>query len=150
VIRTIKCEQLFKKRERFLESAFGTPAPDRMVFLEVGDSSNYDVIHIQGAIYLSLEQIIHSVQVWLPNPATEIVLISNNIDKDKALRAARLLSHLGYGNIYLYLNGKEDWISQGLWTNSTLVPADGFSAPSWRFIPEYPPLIEENPWKKRG
>ena len=127
MIRIINHDQILDKILGFIDSTFGTPAPEDVIFLEIGDVERYDQLHINKAICPTLGQLKKSARSWLPSMATEIVVYSDQARPDLAQMAAKILSDQGYGNIYLYLAGEEDWLASGLWTNSSRVPVDGFS-----------------------
>src|SRR4051794_25818437 len=117
MITMISREQILAKIGRFLDSGFGTPAPDKLTFVEIGSSKDYDRIHIKGAIYMTSEQIERAARSWLPSHGDEIVIYGNAANRDLCRFAAQSLSDQGYENVDLYLDGKEDWISSGLWTS---------------------------------
>ena len=127
MVKAISREQIRGKLEAFLDSSFGTPAPEHLTFVEVGSSLDYDRIHIQNAIHMTPTQVVRSARTCLPNLGTEVVVYGDAAHQNATRLAADALSEQGYENIFFYSEGKEDWIGAGLWTNTSLVPTDGFS-----------------------
>ena len=140
MIRKVNRDQILAKMSKFLDSAFGTPAPDHFVFVEVGESKEYDRIHIQKAVFLDPEQIERADFSWLAGLGSEVILYSDEAHQSLCRSVAQILSTHTALHIYLYAEGKEDWISNGLWIQSTLVAADGLDSQLRDWRPPYPEL----------
>ena len=125
MVRILNREQILAKLSKFLDSKFGTPAPDRVVFVEVGESGEYDRVHIHKAVFLDPKQIERADYSWLAALGTEFIVYSDVAHEEFCRSVALDLSLQTPLHVYLYPGGKTDWISYGLWTQSTLVAADG-------------------------
>ena len=123
MIRVINCHQIMDKMQKFLDSAFGTPAGDTLTLLEVGPSESYDTAHILRAIHMTEEQVALKARNRIPNPASEVVVYGDRENLQSVQNAAQMLNSLGYSNVYIYSAGKEDWLSNGFWSESFIVPA---------------------------
>jgi rhodanese-related sulfurtransferase len=124
MIRILDHDQFRVKTERFLESAFGTPDGDKVILLEVGPADDFDMSHIRKAIHFTPEELEQAATEGRYSKAAEIVLYGPN--EEVVLDSAQNLIRHGYTNLYFYPDGKFDWLKDGLWIQSSLVPADGF------------------------
>jgi hypothetical protein len=114
MIRTINEAQIRGKTERFMDYGLGTPCPDRVVLLEVGPNWAFDIIHARRAVQCVPEE-----------RDAEIIAFGS----DPVAVRARLeaLEVQGYRNLFIYEGGKPEWIGDGLWRQSSLLPVDGFA-----------------------
>lgn len=127
MLRVINSNQLYRKMNSYIDSAFGTPAPERFVLVEVGTIAAYSQLHIKSAIHMSLETIQKNPHPYFPNPGAEIVVYGESALSLEPRLAIRGLFQKGFSQIYFYRGGKEDWLIAGLDTQTSLVPADGLS-----------------------
>ena len=120
--RSIHRDQIRTKMRAFIDDGFGTPAPDRLSTIEIGSNEEYDRVHLPGAIHLSssdpIESLLKQIQIRIGNLATEIILYQNR-DQDPLIvkNLARALDRAGYGDVFIYPDGKEDWLENGLWVD---------------------------------
>jgi|GEM_PF-6511909 len=128
MIRTINRTQIRSKIQGFIEDNFGTPAAERVCFLEIGPVDRYQKVHIPKAIQMDPNFTEHEMRnqasSYLPSHATEIIIYGDQIYQDRVKYAAEVLSQAGFANIFVYEDGKEDWLKSGLWTETTWVLAD--------------------------
>jgi rhodanese-related sulfurtransferase len=125
MFRLISAEQMLAKMTSFLDATNGTPAIDKLYLLEIGTPQEFDVHHLPKGI--SAGESLNPAQVhhYISNQAAEVILYGKNGDDFPRLEeAAKCLFDLGYSFIYIYKEGKEDWISKNLWLESSVVPAD--------------------------
>ena len=132
MVRTINRSQIRGKIQGFIEDNFGTPAAERVWFLEVGPFSRYETAHIPKAIHVRADftndEIRREALTYLPSQASEIIIYGEAPSIDRVRHAAEVLSQAGYGNVFIYEAGKEDWVRNGLWTETCRVPADHLAA----------------------
>ncbi len=134
MVRTINRSQIRGKIQGFIEDNFGTPAAERVSFMEVGPFSRYEAGHIPKAIHIRADftndELRKEAATYFSSHASEIVVYGEAPSIDRVRHAAEVLSLAGYGNVFVYEAGKEDWISNGLWTETCRVPADHLAARS--------------------
>src|SRR4051812_35686489 len=106
MIREISHEKIREKAERFLDSQFGTPAPDHMSFLEVGSPSSYDDGHLFRAVFLTEEELNQEAERHFPDKAIEVVVYSEGsldpIEDARLRNAAEILESKGFQNLFIY------------------------------------------------
>lgn len=152
MVREINRAQLLAKTSRFLEATNGTPAPDFLILIEVGPQEHFARVHIPRAIHIAYEKfLIGDPTAALGNMAADIVLYGERSQLQDVKAAAELLNRYGHNNVYVYSGGKEDWITNGMWVESSLVPADHFQVGNE--VPEYAepralPLLKKEPKKE--
>lgn len=130
--RLITSNEILKKTEAFIDSSFGTPAGEKINLIEVGPIAEFNRIHIRRATHLGRETLPRELSVRFPNRAVTLILYSggsesSGLNGDPVLYSiAKNFFEVGYFNLFLFLNGKSEWLSQGLWAETSLVNADGF------------------------
>lgn len=128
MIREITPDGLEGRLRFQIESWFPSWARDRLVILEIGPRVAYDRCHILAALHASEPDLERVAPSLLPNHGTEVVLYGEDESDQSPWRAASTLERLRYGGVYVLRGGKTRWLSEGLWRQSGLVPADGLSA----------------------
>lgn len=125
MIRIITRDQILSKINRYLDSSFGTPAPDHLVLLEVGELGDYQRAHIRHALHMTLNQVQNQARRRLPDLGAEIVVYGELAASPTAQEAVLHLVRQGFGNVYWYVEGKADWAEHGLWMSSMPEDLDG-------------------------
>lgn len=146
MIRKINTEQILTKTSRFLDSTFGTPAFDHIIFVEVGSIIQFNEYHLPKAIHMTVEQIPHQAHRYIKNTATEIILYGNKSNDILVNKAADLFEKLNFYNLYIYSEGKETWLNQGLGIETSLVPIDQSSVNQLLKLPIKPQKSVEPPF----
>lgn len=84
--------------------------------LEVEDRSEFKRYHLPGAVNIPVEssEFERTVNQLVHNKGCTIVLYAKNNASVKPQRAAGILSLLGYQDILIYPDGKEEWRAAGL------------------------------------
>ncbi|HEV2743112.1 MAG TPA: rhodanese-like domain-containing protein [Rubrobacter sp.] len=107
-VRTISREELKGKLDR----------GEDVVVVETLGPAYYEEAHLPGAINLPHTEVDELAPSLLPDKAAQVVVYCSNRACQNSPRAARRLEALGYGNVYDYEEGKQDWIEAGLPTES--------------------------------
>ena len=94
-----------------------TKNPEHYIFLDVRDKAEYDAVHAKGAISMPLATL-YDQRHFLPMNGKEIVLICA-VGKSSGV-AYSYLQHFGFTNIRRILGGTENWIAEGLPTESSV------------------------------
>lgn len=121
MVRKINLDQISRKKV----------AGERLVYVEISNLQEYEKIQIAGAIGLPLEKVRELAPQYLPNRGAVLVVYGPERDSRDALRAAELLDEMGYGNVYFYPGGKEEWTRVSLDIESVHYP------PPPPTVPEY-------------
>ena len=107
-LRTISREELKKKLDR----------GEGVVVVETLGPAYYEDAHLPGAINIPHTEVDELAPALLSDKTASIVVYCSNRACQNSPRAARRLEALGYGNVYDYEEGKQDWIGAGLPTES--------------------------------
>ena len=107
-VRTISREELKKKLDR----------GEGVVVVETLGPAYYEDAHLPGAINIPHTEVDELAPALLSDKTASIVVYCPNRACQNSPRAARRLEALGYGNVYDYEEGKQDWIGAGLPTES--------------------------------
>ena len=78
----------------------------------------YANAHLPGAINIPHTEVDELSPTLLPDKAAQVVVYCSNRACQNSPQAASRLKDLGYGNVYDYEEGKQDWIEAGLPTES--------------------------------
>ena len=70
--------------------------------------------HLPGAINLPHDKVDELAPRLLPDKGAEIVVYCSNLQCQNSGIAAHRLTALGYTNVAVYRNGKQDWETAGL------------------------------------
>ena len=87
---------------------------DRVVLLEALPERYYLDSHLPGALHLPHDQVAALAPALLKDKDAEIVVYCANINCQNSHIAAHELTKLGYRNVAVYAEGKQDWINAGL------------------------------------
>ena len=112
MVKEITSEELRAKMDR----------GEQVVLVEALPPRYYEDAHLPGAINIPHTEVDELAPGLLPDKSAEIVVYCSNRACQNSPQAARRLEALGYENVYDYEEGKQDWISAGLPTESG-VPA---------------------------
>ena len=107
-IRTISREELKGKLDR----------GEDVVVVETLGPKYYEDAHLPGAINIPHTEVDELAPGLLPDKAAQVVVYCSNRACQNSPQAATRLEALGYGNVYDYEEGKQDWIEAGLPTES--------------------------------
>jgi rhodanese-related sulfurtransferase len=86
----------------------------RIVLVEALPEKYYVDRHLPGALHLPHDQVAALAPMVLKDRDAEIVVYCANVNCQNSHIAARALSGLGYSNVAVYAEGKQDWIEAGL------------------------------------
>ena len=103
-VRTISREELKGKLDR----------GQSVVVVETLGPAYYEDAHLPGAINIPHTEVDELAPKLLPDKAAQVVVYCSNRACQNSPQAARRLEALGYGNVYDYEEGKQDWIEAGL------------------------------------
>ena len=107
-VKTISREELKGKLDR----------GEDVVLVETLGSVYYEDAHLPGAINIPHTEVDELAPSLLPDKAAQVVVYCSNRACQNSPQAARRLEALGYGNVYDYEEGKQDWIEARLPTES--------------------------------
>jgi rhodanese-related sulfurtransferase len=124
MFRIINADQILEKMTSFLDATNGTPAADKLYLIEISSPQEFELCHLPKAISINESTIHSNISLFVQNRAAEIILYGNTNNYSALERIAYDLFVHGYSSIYIYKDGKVDWKSRGLWTESSIVPAD--------------------------
>jgi len=93
-------------------------AGDPLVLVEALGPQYYEQAHLPGAINIPHTQVDELAATLLPDKQAEIVVYCSNGPCQNSGIASRRLTALGYTNVRDYHEGKAEWISAGLPTES--------------------------------
>jgi len=102
--RTIKREELLRK---LLSDA-------RPTVVEALPERYFADKHLPGAINLPHDKVDELAPGLLPDKGTEIIVYCSNLQCQNSGIAAHRLTALGYTNVAVYRDGKQDWETAGL------------------------------------
>ena len=94
-----------------LQAKLGSSAPP--VLVEALGSAYFADAHLPGAINIPPDQVDRLAPRLLPDLDTEIVVYCSATCRNSEA-AARRLEDLGYRRVFVYPDGKEDWIEHSL------------------------------------
>lgn len=102
--RTINREKLLRK----LLSAV------RPIIVEALPEKYYTDKHLPGAINMPHDKVDELAPGLLPDKGAEIIVYCSNLQCQNSGIAAHRLAALGYTNVAVYRDGKQDWETAGL------------------------------------
>ena len=86
----------------------------RVVLVEALPERYYVDRHLPGALHLPHDQVAALAPSLLKDKDAEIVVYCANVNCQNSHQAAHALTKLGYRNVAVYAEGKQDWIGAGL------------------------------------
>ena len=89
-----------------------------VILVETLGPAYYEDAHLPGALNIPHTRVDELAPGLLPDKAAPVVVYCSNRACQNSPQAARRLEALGYTNVYDYEEGKQDWISAGLPTES--------------------------------
>ena len=88
--------------------------PERVVLVEALPEKYYNDAHIPGAVQMDYTEVTDKAPSVLGDKDRKIVVYCASSECENSTKAARTLQQLGYDRIYVYKEGKQDWIEAGL------------------------------------
>jgi rhodanese-related sulfurtransferase len=87
----------------------------RVVLVEALPESSFREFHLPGAVNLpaDADDFAGQAEEKIPDKTTPVIVYCQNTACDASPKAARRLEALGYGEIYDYEAGKDDWKQAG-------------------------------------
>ena len=82
--------------------------------VDVREKEHYDEEHMAGAILMPLHEVREKASVMLPNKDEIIVTYCVDIDCPKSAKAAKILTSLGYKNVFHYPGGIKEYTDANL------------------------------------
>lgn len=70
--------------------------------------------HLPGALHLPHDRVPELAPALLADKQAQIVVYCANVNCQNSHQAAHALTKLGYRNVAVYAEGKQDWIGAGL------------------------------------
>lgn len=95
---------------------------DPITVVEALGPAYYEEAHIPGALNLPHDAVDELAPHLLPDKDAAVVVYCSNLDCQNSVVATRRLVQLGYTNVYEYEEGKQDWVTAGLPTESGPAP----------------------------
>ncbi|OFZ22913.1 MAG: hypothetical protein A2X94_14875 [Bdellovibrionales bacterium GWB1_55_8] len=95
---------------------------EKVIYVEISPFEEYERLQIAGALNLPPDKVRERAPRYLPNRAAEIVIYGVTENSPEAWAAARELDAMGYGNIYFYPGGKNEWVKMGYDVESVHYP----------------------------
>ena len=89
-------------------------SPNRPVLIEALPEKYYAAQHIPGALHLPHDKVDTLAASLLPDKSAQIVVYCANRQCNNSHIAAHRLAALGYLNVSVYAEGKQDWEQAGL------------------------------------
>jgi rhodanese-related sulfurtransferase len=86
----------------------------RVTLVEALPERYYLDSHLPGALHLPHDQVSTLAPALLGDKDREIVVYCANVNCQNSHQAAHALAMLGYRNVSVYAEGKQDWIAAGL------------------------------------
>lgn len=83
-------------------------------FVDVRDKKYYDKQHIAGAVSLPLLELREKAPSVLPQKDEFIVVYCVDVNCPMSEKAAKILTSLGYGNVFVYRGGILEYMDAGL------------------------------------
>ena len=87
---------------------------DPVVIVEALPEPFYRKAHLPGAINIPPDRLDELAPTLLPNKDARIVVYCSDLACQNSAIMVRLLTELGYQNVWDYAEGKQDWIAAGL------------------------------------
>lgn len=84
-----------------------------VVLLEALGAAYFADAHLPGAVNMPPDQVDTLAPRLVPDLAAPVVVYCSGTCQNSEIAADRL-EQLGYGNVRVYLGGKEDWVEHGL------------------------------------
>lgn len=86
---------------------------ERLTLVEALGPAYFADAHLPGAVNMPPDQVDRLAPALLPDKDARIVVYCSGTCHNSEI-AARRLVELGYGDVHVYLGGKEDWVEHGL------------------------------------
>ena len=84
-----------------------------VVILEALGAAYFADAHLPGAVNMPPDQVDTLAPRLVPDLGDAVVVYCSGTCQNSEIAAGRL-EQLGYGNVRVYLGGKEDWVEHGL------------------------------------
>jgi rhodanese-related sulfurtransferase len=86
---------------------------DKFILVEALPPIMFHQAHLPGAVNLPPQQVEERAARVLPDKNADIVVYCESLTCDASETAADQLATMGYTNVRVYVEGKEDWIKAG-------------------------------------
>lgn len=87
---------------------------ETVTLVEALPASYYDEAHLPGALQINHDEVDAKASILLPDKSAKIIVYCSNAACTNSGIAAHRLNQLGYSNVFKYVEGKQDWIGEGL------------------------------------
>ncbi len=85
-----------------------------MVLVEALPIKYFNEAHLPGAVQIDYTEVTEKAPSLLTNKNKKIVVYCASSDCENSTKAATTLDKLGYENVFIYKEGKKEWIDSGL------------------------------------
>ncbi len=85
-----------------------------MVLVEALPIKYFNEAHLPGAVQIDYTEVTEKAPSLLTNKCKKIVVYCASSDCENSTKAATTLDKLGYENVFIYKEGKKEWIDSGL------------------------------------
>ena len=85
-----------------------------MVLVEALPIKYFNEAHLPGAVQIDYTEVTEKAPSLLTNKSNKIVVYCASSDCENSTKAATTLDKLGYENVFIYKEGKKEWIDSGL------------------------------------
>lgn len=92
----------------------------RVTVVDAVPASNYDQLHLPGAVNLVEDDVDTRAADLLPDKSAPIVTYCSNVSCNNSQAVASRLARLGYTDVHKYAEGIQDWTEHGLPTESSV------------------------------
>lgn len=89
-------------------------ASNRLILLEALPEKYYVDGHLPGALHMPHDQAAELAAGLVPDKSAEIVVYCASKTCQNSHIAANRLAQIGYTNVVVYADGKQDWVEAGL------------------------------------
>jgi rhodanese-related sulfurtransferase len=95
---------------------------ERVVLIEAQAGGTYERAHLPGAEPMPVTEVARLARQYIPDPGAQVVIYGDNALSREPDEVAERLALQGYGNLYLYRGGKQDWFASGEYRDSVHEP----------------------------
>lgn len=85
-----------------------------MILVEALPIKYFNEAHLPGAVQIDYTEVTEKAPSLLTNKCKKIVVYCASSDCENSTKAATTLDKLGYENVFIYKEGKKEWIDSGL------------------------------------
>ena len=85
-----------------------------MILVEALPEKYFNEAHLPGAVQIDYTEVTEKAPSLLTNKSNKIVVYCASSDCENSTKAATTLNELGYENLFIYKEGKKEWVDSGL------------------------------------